>query len=92
MAKSVELLIQSFDRDEDGFNENEETFEKELTAENISQVLFEAGVWVKERQYKDGDLSGMACVLEDGAQTDDYVSFNSAETFEEAINQIKLLV
>lgn len=40
--KKVSICIQSFGRDEDGFNEDEEDFESELNPENLNQVISKA--------------------------------------------------
>ena len=55
-------------------------------------MLVEATRWLNERKYKAGDISGIACVLMSGAQTNQYYSFNSAEKFEEGKEKIRELL
>ncbi len=81
--KKVSIYIQSFGRDEDGFNDDEEDFEAELNPKNFSQVISEAELWMKEREFRDGDLSGFVGISHKGVlDTNNTHGFNSIEEFQ----------
>jgi len=80
--RQVTIIIQSFGRDENGFNDDEEEFEAEITPENVNQVLLEAESWMNEREFRAGDLSGLVGVSESGVlDTDNSLTFSSIDEF-----------
>ena len=81
--QQITIYIQSFGRDENGFNDDEEDFEAELNPENLSQVISEAESWMKEREFRDGDLSGFVGISHKGVlDMNNTLGFNSIEEFQ----------